>query len=310
MRRIIGIGETVFDIVFRNNQPQAAIPGGSTFNAMISLGRSGVKCDMVTETGDDHVGDIICDYLRQNGVGYKFVTRHKNTKTHISLAFLNEKNDAEYTFYKDHASAKISDNCPEISKDDVVLFGSFFAINPVIRDSVRSMLKKAHNNKATLYYDINFRKPHIADLPYIMGNIEENMSMCSVVRGSIEDFTILYNETNIDTIYEKHIKPFCPCFICTQADKTIELRTPEISTGFSVKPIDTISTIGAGDNFNAGFLYSLLKTNYRNNLSSMPMEIWQKLILSGENFASNVCQQIGNSISLDFARELDKTRKQ
>ena len=40
MRNIIGIGETVFDIIFREDQPQKAVPGGSTFNAMISLGRA------------------------------------------------------------------------------------------------------------------------------------------------------------------------------------------------------------------------------------------------------------------------------
>lgn len=42
-RAIVGIGETVLDIVFRNNQPQAAVPGGSVFNAMVSLGRTAAR---------------------------------------------------------------------------------------------------------------------------------------------------------------------------------------------------------------------------------------------------------------------------
>ena len=63
MRNIIGIGETVLDIIFVDDQPQRAVPGGSTFNAMISLGRvfGGTKdapsVKMITETGDDHVGN-------------------------------------------------------------------------------------------------------------------------------------------------------------------------------------------------------------------------------------------------------------
>ena len=39
-RSVIGLGETVYDIIFKNNQPQKAVPGGSAFNAIISLGRT------------------------------------------------------------------------------------------------------------------------------------------------------------------------------------------------------------------------------------------------------------------------------
>ena len=63
-KRVIGIGETVWDILFKNDQPQKAVPGGSTFNSIISLGRVGVPCAMVTEVGGDHVGELICRYLR------------------------------------------------------------------------------------------------------------------------------------------------------------------------------------------------------------------------------------------------------
>ena len=42
MGRIIGIGETVFDILFKDGQPMKAVPGGSVYNSIISLGRMGV----------------------------------------------------------------------------------------------------------------------------------------------------------------------------------------------------------------------------------------------------------------------------
>ena len=105
--RIIGIGETVFDILFKNNQPQKAVPGGSTFNSIVSLGRAGMRCAMVTETGGDHVGDLICNFLQVNGVSAEYVCRHPNVQSHISLAFLDEHNDAQYVFYKDHASVSL-----------------------------------------------------------------------------------------------------------------------------------------------------------------------------------------------------------
>lgn len=313
MRKVIGIGETVFDIIFKNDVPQAAVPGGSSFNSIISLGRAGVPCCIVTETGHDHIGDITCKYLRDNGVDDRYVTRRPSAKSHVSLAFLNDKNDAQYQFYKDHASACISKNCPEITDEDIILFGSFFAVNPAIRTEVKEMLENANEKKATIYYDINFRASHIADIPYIIDNIKENMKLSSIVRGSLEDFEYLYgrkdkenvtDEQYVDQIYEKHISPFCKSFICTNGGKSIELRTPTIRTSFPVKQIVTISTIGAGDNFNAGFIYSLRKTQIKTDLSQLSLDQWSSLIATGQLFSSDVCQQLANSISEKLVNSL------
>ena len=53
MRKVIGIGETILDIIFKNEQPTAAVPGGSVFNGIISLGRLGTNVTMITETGNE-----------------------------------------------------------------------------------------------------------------------------------------------------------------------------------------------------------------------------------------------------------------
>ena len=67
MRKIIGIGETVLDIIFRNEQPIQAVPGGSTFNAIISLSRAGAKTSFISETGNDRIGRMIVKFLNDNG---------------------------------------------------------------------------------------------------------------------------------------------------------------------------------------------------------------------------------------------------
>ena len=50
MRKVIGIGETILDIIFRNEQPSAAVPGGSVFNGIVSLSRTGVPVCFISET--------------------------------------------------------------------------------------------------------------------------------------------------------------------------------------------------------------------------------------------------------------------
>ena len=286
MQRVIGIGETVLDILFKNDQPQKAVPGGSTFNSIVSLGRAGVPCAMITQTGSDHIGDMICDFLRKNGVSDEFVCRHPITKSHITLAFLNEHNDAQYEFYKDHATDLLDIPLPHITADDIVLFGSFFAINPVIRPVTRKLLTEAHEAGAWLYYDVNFRKNHIADLPDVLPNIEENIRLASVVRGSMEDFDYLFGLQDPDDIYER-VRSLCPTLILTDGARAIRVYESDKMTMFNVPKIDTVSTVGAGDNFNAGYIYAKLRG----------IDDQSSRIAMAQRWSQDVCRQLGNNIS-------------
>ena len=285
-KRVIGIGETVLDILFKDDQPQKAVPGGSTFNSIVSLGRAGVPCAMVTEAGGDHIGDIICRYLEENGVSPEYVCRHENVKSHISLAFLDDNNDAQYIFYKDHASVSLDGKLPDITRDDVVLFGSFFAINPAIRHVVGCLLRAARDAGAWLYYDVNFRKNHIADLPDVMPNIEENMQLADVVRGSTEDFGYLYGLHDGNKIYSR-VSRYCRHLILTDGSQPIRVYTPDGCESHPVQPIETISTVGAGDNFNAGYIYAAMHGEQKES----------SRIGMAQKWSQDVCRQIGNNIS-------------
>ena len=292
-QRVIGIGETVLDILFKDDQPMKAVPGGSTFNSIVSLGRAGVPCVMVTEVGGDHVGDLICNYLNDNGVSSEFVCRHEQVKSHISLAFLDEHNDAQYVFYKDHASVSLDGKLPEMDKDDVVLFGSFFAINPAIRPVVGGLLRAAREAGAWLYYDVNFRKPHIPDLPNVMSNIEENMRLSDVVRGSMDDFNYLYGLQDGEAIYER-VSRYCRTLILTDGARSIRIYSPEGCETYPVQAIETVSTVGAGDNFNAGYIYAMMQGKH-DQASRIEM---------AQRWSQDVCRQMGNNISDDLVASI------
>ena len=94
MRKVIGIGETILDIIFRGNQPHAAVPGGSVFNGLVSLSRLDVPVHFISELGNDQVGELIRRFMLDNGLTTDYIDCFPDGKSPISLAFLNEANDA------------------------------------------------------------------------------------------------------------------------------------------------------------------------------------------------------------------------
>ena len=106
MKKIYGIGETVFDIIFKDGSPQAGKAGGSMLNSVVSMGRAGLPVYFISEFAVDRVGDMINGFLVENGVNTSFVNRYCDGNTTLALAFLDDNNDASYTFYKNHHSGK------------------------------------------------------------------------------------------------------------------------------------------------------------------------------------------------------------
>ena len=309
MRKVIGIGETVLDIIFKNDQPTAAVPGGSVFNALISLGRAGIKASFISETGNDRIGRTIVSFLQQNGVDASCVYVYPDSKSPISLAFLNEQNDAEYIFYKDHPNDRLEFTFPDIQPDDIVIFGSYYAVNPVIRPQVVGFLDSARQHGAILYYDVNFRASHRNEVIKLTPNILENLEFADVVRGSKEDFEVMYNKSDADSIYRSQISFYCKNFVYTRGSEPLELRAQGgVSKSYAVEKMETVSTIGAGDNFNAGFVYGLVKYGITREMleNGVSEDLWDQVIAEAQQFSANVCQSINNSVDLTFAAQKKK----
>ncbi len=297
-RKIYCPGETVYDIMFKDNVAFNSVPGGSMLNASISMGRLGLPVHFISEYGTDKIGRTVDAFLHNNFVNTDYVRRYSDGKTALAIAFLDENNNARYDFYKIFPPERIITQDIEFKQNDILLYGSSYSVSQILRNQLVSLIKKAKNAGAILVYDPNFRKAYLKDMDVIKHYILENMQLADIVKGSDEDFKIIFGTDNALDTYHK-VKEFCPNFIYTKGKDEVDLITPSINAEYSVPDIIPISTIGAGDNFNVGVIYSIYNNPYitKETLDTLSKENWDKIVSTGIEFAIDVCQNPDNYIS-------------
>ena len=306
MRKIYCIGETVYDIIFRNGKAVESCPGGTVLNTSVSLGRMGEKVYVVGDQANDAIGNIIADFLSDNNVSTKYLTLYNDAKSRVALAFLYDTREPAYSFYKIRVNGEIKITFPEVKRDDIVLFGSFTSIKAEVRDDLMACLRQAKEAGAILIYDPNFRPSHLKDRERALPLIKENLEIADITKGSNEDFQLIF-ESNSALYTNEIVKQYgCRNFIYTANKYGVNLFTPDFHKVFDVPRITPVSTVGAGDSFNAGLIYGLIKQNvYASDLENMSLEVWRKVIYCAISFATHVCCSYDNFINDEFISSFD-----
>lgn len=304
MPNIYAIGETIYDIIFKNDEPQTAKAGGSMLNTVVSLGRLGLPVQFISEYGTDRVGDIIDAFLKRNGVDTALAYRYHGEKTPISLAFLDEQNDAKYTFYKLYPEKRLEIDLPVFRPGDILLFGAFYSLMPEIRKQLISFVTAASDAGSFIIYDPNMRSPHKDEIESLKEFIYENLSLADIVRGSDEDFNTIFNIPDGESAYDILKSYDCNYLIYTKSNTGVEIHHPGGMIPVKVPAVETVSTIGAGDSFNAGVIYELFISGEK--LHDISSEGLEKIVKTAIKFGSHVCTHYENYISESFAQEVLK----
>lgn len=301
MRQVYTTGESLYDIIFKEGRPTAGKPGGAMLNSAVSLGRAGLPVSLISEYADDEIGNLIHAFLADSGVGTDFIGRFRDGKTALSIAVLNEKNDASYAFYREYPERRLQMEFPSLRPDDIVLYGSAYAITSGIRAGVVQFIGSSAKNGGIVIYDPNFRAAHASGLDQFKPLIIENMQMSSIVRGSDEDFRNIFHAESPDSAWDV-IRNYCSCLVYTASSDAVYVRTTGFSGKFPVRKITPVSTIGAGDNFNAGMIAEIYKKGIKKNeLEIMGEDMWHSVVKAGVDFATVVCMSYENCISWEFA---------
>lgn len=300
-RRILCIGETVYDIIFKNGKPIDATPGGAMLNTSVSLGRMGLPVHLIGDFANDSIGRMMNDFLIENNVNTDFVTRYENAHSRLALAFLNDESDAEYEFYKIRKHGRAYLQFPEPQHDDLILFGSFYGIKEEIRPELIEFLSRANEAGAIIVYDPNFRRNHLQVLDQVMPFIRQNCELATVVKGSDEDFRLMFGAENADQAYQKINTSEKDILLYTANKNGMNVHTNVLQKHYCSNRISPLSTVGAGDAFNAGLIFALYTFGIeRESLHTADEKTWSEIISIARTFAEEVCMSYSNFVPLWF----------
>lgn len=296
-RRIFTIGESVLDILFKKDIAVHSVTGGSMLNCAVSLARLQCPTYLISELSNDLSGNIILKFLKENNIHTDYLSVTDDGKTAISIASFDKNNDAQYDFYRELPSKRLDISLPNFTENDIVAFGSFFAISKEVRKPLMSILSAAKKSGALIFYDPNIRNNHCPLNKEDLEIIEENISLADVIRGSNEDFFNIYGISNMENIFERVILSGCENIFITCGKDGSWFKSIHSQVFIPSKSITPISTIGAGDTFNAGILsglieYNITKTNLLENLPKYALEIGKNAV----EMASKVCMSLENYI--------------
>ena len=307
MRHIIGIGEAHYTIVFKDCQPERGYPDGFVFNSLVSLGRAGLNPAFITEVGNDEIGNLIIDFLKDNNVNIDNIYRYYEGNTALTIHIAdNEKIDrkSEYLSYPEERLDMV---WPRIDSDDIILFGSYFSIDNKIRKNLTDIITYASERKSLIIYDVDYDKSHAKEAVWFMPSIIENLEFADIVRGNSGDFFNIYKESDFDRIYVNHIKFYCKIFICLDGIRGVYLNTDLYKRYYTFNLTEEYNLKMIDEAFNAGLIYGLVLHKIgRDSLETLDPVVWDSIIDCGIEFVNNICKSGSHYISEEFAGSLNK----
>ncbi len=306
-RTVYTIGESLLDLIFTTENTAISSVGGSLLNTSISLAKAGNKVSFISETGNDHAGKLILNSLKSSGIDVSNINVFDKNQTAVALAFLDENKNADYNFYKNYP-LKRDLIIPEIADNDVLMFGSVYAVTNELRKSIKKILNKAHLKNTIVYYDPNIRKHCNND--DLQTYFYENISFADIIKTSDEDVYNIFGNISFDDVYNNISKMGCKNLIITQNKYPVLVFTENYKIQIQIPEIKVVSSIGAGDAFNAGLVHQILKNNiYKEQIPDLNADKWEDLIKTAINFATEVCKIYQNYISDEFAANITNCRE-
>ena len=294
---IYTLGESLLDIIFSDPNQITAKAGGGMLNTAVSLSRAGVEVSLISELGDDKTASIIINFLEQNNIHCQHIKKYYHQTTSVAVAHLNELKVPSFSIYKSYPKNRRLIQPKKFTKNDILIFGSLYSIDPEIRSEVVEIIVNAKKGGALLIYDPNIRR-HNLDQPEFRAALNENFSFAHIIKGSEEDFLNIFgNQTN--GIYHDEIRKINKdaYFVITMGEKGVTGYKYVDKLDLPAKEIKVVSTIGAGDAFNAGMAYFLFNYGVRKVLDNSTNKTFlEGMLCSGLEFSAKVCSTLDNYI--------------
>lgn len=294
MRKIIAIGESVLDTLFVDGQPVKSFVGGRIACAAASLGSLGLPCVMLSECTTDSVGDIVVNYLSGHGVDTRLIDRYPDGATPFSAIFPNGSGK-QIVNYGVYPKTRFDIVWPRIDEDDIVLFGSLYAIDLPQRQRLYELLKYAVERRAILIYLPGFQHGIGYRLTKVMPHLLENLEISDIVIAHEQDIHDIFPGETGDEAYHGHIEFYCRNYV--HLTRSLSLLMYSLGLELPASKPATDNLLGWQAGLTAGIIAQLFEKNItRQQLLGLDSATWRGILVDARNRAEQAASSDENCL--------------
>ncbi len=271
MKYIGSIGEVLIDFIAQERQQKDSVatflklPGGAPANFAVGIARLGAKVRFFGKVSDDPFGQFLVKKLAEEGVGIEnLVTAKNGEKTSLAFVFLNASGERSFLFYRENAADAAltpEELDPLLFKDLQYLhFGVISLLSEPSKSATFKAIEYCKNNGGVICFDPNIRKD-------LLRNEEEFRAL---LNAALQTVDIFYpSEKELTFILDRKMPPQ-KAILEIMANYPLKIVALKLGKDgcllksrdgfFSTIPsfeVPVVDTTGAGDGFNAGFIFGL-----------------------------------------------------
>jgi sugar/nucleoside kinase (ribokinase family) len=253
--------ETVLEDGFRAvnlifaEEPLRMLMGGNGGNSAYVLGRLGAEVSLCSSVGEDNTGDWLVQKLAGQGVDLTYLTRCPDLATSSSTILFRNAERQAVVHHKGATNAlTITPEHKHLYAQADILLASSYSLFPLMRaGGFAEALRLTHEAGGVTAVDIGPAigepvktaeiAPLLHDIDYLIANAHE-LRVCTET-GEWETGAAILLDLG------------CRHVVIKRGAHGAALRSPGVSVDVTAFPVVTNISVGAGDSFNAGFLYGL-----------------------------------------------------
>ncbi|GEN87682.1 sugar kinase [Oceanobacillus sp. FSL W8-0428] len=259
--------------------------GGAELNLAIGCSRLGLKTGFISRLGNDEFGKSIRTFARGEQVDTSELKLVKGYPTSVYFKEIMEDGNVQTFYYRDKSptlTMKPEELNESYIKNARVLHitGIFPAIGGdnlnVMMESIR--LAKKHGVKVSFDPNIRLKMWTKEEARKVLLDILPHVD---ILLAGDEEMDIIIGESNPKAIIEKTKEIGIPTIIVKRGEHgSAGYHQGQLIYADPVKATKVVDTVGAGDGFNAGFLYGYLhdwdlerSLHFANTIGSMVVSI-------------------------------------
>ena len=253
------VSKNIFDCESYPLEQISMTIGGDAINEATIISRLGHKVGLVSMVGRDAVGNFILEHCQKNGIDTDGIRIRDGVDTSINVGLVTA--DGERTFVSNRNGSLWKECIDDIdlektARGRILSYGSFFNNPRLDNDALVKIFKKA--KEAGMIVCADMIKPRLGET---FDDVAESLSYVDYFFPNNDEARLMTGEQEIPKVADKILSYGVKCVVIKIGKKGVYIKTQSGDEMIvpAMKGIHAIDTIGAGDNFAAGFITGLLE---------------------------------------------------